>query len=145
MKHHYIHNKKQSLLSPLYYIDIQKKVVHPGRVGLTVPYMKRGQQKLFTMKFSETHQTDLLWFYASSCSCESGLGGRPSDLHMFFSSSGNSLGSTMFSGWNRIWNRNSAFQSAISASCDQSNKINRNNKLVMTKTSPAKKVLLLQT
>src|ERR1041385_961365 len=94
---------------------------------------------------SKTHQTGLLLFYASSCSCESGLAERPRDLHIFFSSSGNSLGRTMFSGWNRIWNRNSAFQSAISASCDQSKKINRNSKLVMTKTSFAKKVLLLQT
>ena len=39
------------MLSPLYYIDVQKKGAHPGQVGLTDPYIKKGQRKLFTMKF----------------------------------------------------------------------------------------------
>ena len=77
-------------------------------------------------KFWSTHEKDInthrkrsAIIYASSCSCESSFGEKPREMQRFLRSSGNSVTTTMFSGWNRIWNKNSAFQSWITASCDE--------------------------
>ena len=104
---------------PLYYIDIQKKVTHPGRVGLTDPYMKRGQQKIFTMKFSKNTSSRSAVVLCLLVLLRVRFGRETKCLAHVFSSSGNSLGSIMLSGWNRIWDRHSAFQFATSLSCSQ--------------------------
>ena len=70
------------------------------------------------IKFWSTREKDIntrrkgsAIIYASSCSCECSLGEKPREMQRFLRSSGNSVTTTMFSGWNRIWNKNSAFQS----------------------------------
>ena len=78
-----------------------------------------------THEKTSTHIKDLLSFYASSCSCESSFGGRPREMQRFLRSSGNLGTTTMLYGWNRIWNKNSAFHSSTTASCDEAKKINK--------------------